>query len=77
MASASLLEPPQMENFLDFSNVVVIDGLPIVSPDKFARLAAFVQTKFAVHGKIIEETTFMPLTETEPKGTLGFVPHSF
>lgn len=62
-------EPPEFE--AGYGNVIVVDNLPVVSPEKFAKLEGVVRKIYSQTGVIKEGGLWMPVNP-ETKMTLGY-----
>jgi hypothetical protein len=52
--------PPQLND--DLSNIIVVDGIPVIGMDKVSKLQARILKDFKVYGNIVEEYVDMPVS---------------
>lgn len=66
-----MIESEDLELDSGFENVIVVDNLPVVGPDKFDKLEGVVRKIFGQIGTIKEKGLWMPLNQ-ETQKTHGY-----
>ncbi|OMO65967.1 hypothetical protein COLO4_30887 [Corchorus olitorius] len=66
-----LYDDDQRETDSGFESVIIVDNLPIVSPEKFEKLEGVIRRIFSQFGVIKEDGIWMPI-DPETNKTLGF-----
>jgi translation initiation factor 3 subunit B len=56
----------------NFSNVVIVDNIPIVDQARYERLATVIRKIFAAFGKIQDDGLFIPQESDGDKSTYGY-----
>lgn len=66
-----LLEEPEARLETSFSNVLVVDNLPVVDEAKYAKLANVINRIFSNFGELAVDGLYMPMDDS--KNTQGYV----
>jgi translation initiation factor 3 subunit B len=72
----ALLGEPEARLDTGFANVIVVDNLPVVSEDKYAKLYGIINKLFSNFGALAPEGLYMPLDDAKMTQGFAFVEYT-